>query len=329
MFNMKYILQLLYRNKVWLSVLCLTALISVSANAQYEPLFTQYMYNETFINPAYVGSRDNISTTLLYRNQWVGIDGAPKTQTLSIHAPVCKNRFGVGLSVMNETIGVSHQMGVYTNFAYRMLFPHSVLSFGLQGGFVNDEEKFSELHTITPNDNQFATDVRKMFLPNFGFGIYYYKDRFYAGISIPRLLENKIQTSFSSIEPSATSSSVINAGKLQLWHYFLASGYVFDLNDDLKFKPSIMVKAVQHAPIELDVDANFLMKDFLWLGASYRTGDAISALLGMQLTKQLRVGYSYDYTLSKLQSFNSGSHEITLGYDFSFDKRKVISTRYF
>ncbi len=326
---MKYILQLLYKNRKWLSIIVITVLTSVRANAQYEPLFTQYMFNETFINPAYVGSRDHIATTLLYRNQWVGINGAPKTQTFSIHGPFSKGRFAAGLSVMNETIGISHQFGVYTNFAYRMLFPHSVLSFGLQGGFVNDEEKFSQVYTITPGDNQFATDVRKLFLPNFGFGIYYYKDRFYAGLSIPRLLENKIETSFSSIEPNATNVSVKNAGKLQLWHYFFATGYVFDLNEDVKFKPSIMVKAVQHAPLELDVNANFLFKEFLWLGAAYRTGDAVSALVGFQLTKQLRFGYSYDYTLSKLQQFNSGSHEITLGYDFSFDKRKVISTRYF
>jgi type IX secretion system PorP/SprF family membrane protein len=281
------------------------------------------MFNETFINPAYAGSHEGIASSLLYRNQWMGLNGAPKTQTLSIHTPVCKRELGVGLSVMNESIGITHQLSVYGNFAYRMLFPHSVLSFGLQAGFVNDEEKFSSVYTITQGDNQFATDVRKLFLPNAGFGVYYYyKDKFYAGLSIPRLFENKIN-------PTESDIVVKNVGNVTYWHYYFATGYVMDVNDELKFKPSIMVKAVQHAPVEMDMDANFLFHNFLWIGGSYRTGDAVAALVGFQISKQLRLGYSYDYTLTNLQKFNSGSHEITISYDFSLDKNRIISTRYF
>src|ERR1700704_975127 len=153
---MKYILQLSYKNRIRLFMVVSFVFTCIGANAQYEPLFTQYMFNETFINPAYAGSHENVATTLLYRNQWVGLDGSPKTQTLSIHAPVCKRKLGLGLSVMNETIGVSHQLGVYADFAYRILFDRSVLAFGLQGGFVNDEEKFSQVITNTQGDNQFA-----------------------------------------------------------------------------------------------------------------------------------------------------------------------------
>jgi len=290
--------------------------------AQVEPMFTQYMFNETFINPAYAGSHDNLAAALLYRNQWTGIDGAPKTQTFSMHGPVDKNKIGLGGSILNESIGVTHQFAVYADFAYRILMPASTLAFGVQGGFVNDEEKFTDVRTITPGDNQFSADVKKYFLPNAGFGIYYYKEKFYTGLSIPRLLENKI-------DPSNPSAVAKNFGNLQRWHYYFASGYVFDLNDDLKLKPSIMVKTVQHAPLELDGDLNLLIHDFLWIGGAYRTGDAVAGLIGIQLSKQLRIGYSYDYTLSDLQKFNSGSHEFTLNYDFSFNKNKIISTRYF
>jgi type IX secretion system PorP/SprF family membrane protein len=314
--------KLYSKNRFRLFAVVVSVLMSVRADAQYEPMFTQYMYNETFINPAYAGSHENISTTMLYRNQWVGMDGAPTTQTFSFHAPVSRRKLGLGLSLMNENIGVSHQLSVYGNIAYRILFDRSVLSFGLQGGFVNDEEKYTDVHTITPGDNQFATDARKLFLPNAGFGMYYYKDKFYAGLSIPRLLENKI-------ELLQTGTVVKNINNLKYWHYYLTTGYVFDLNDDWKFKPSLMIKTVLNAPVEADVDATFILKKFLWLGAAYRSGDAVAAMIGFQITKQLRCGYSYDYTLTGLQKFNSGSHEFTLGYDFSFDKNKVISTRYF
>jgi type IX secretion system PorP/SprF family membrane protein len=313
-----------FRHKILHGVLLIIfcALMSLQSSAQVEPMFTQYMFNESFINPAYAGSHDNISAALLYRNQWAGMDGAPTTQTFNIHAPAHKQKLGLGFSVMNESIGVTHQMAMYGNFAYRILMPNSTMAFGLQGGFVNDEEKYTDVHTITPGDNQFAMDVKKYFLPNAGFGMYYYTDRFYAGFSIPRLLENKI-------DPAQPDAVVKNFGNLKVWHYYLSTGYVFNLSEGLKFKPSMMVKAVQNAPLELDVNANFLFRDFLWLGTAYRTGDAASLMVGFQLTQQLRLGYSYDYTLTDLQKFNSGSHEFTISYDFSFDKNRVISPRYF
>lgn len=313
--------SMLQKYKIYL-LLILTGFGSMHAKAQYEPMFTQYMFNESFINPAYVGSHENISATLLYRNQWVGMEGAPKTQTFSIHAPVKQRKLGVGLSVINENIGVTHQLAVYGNFAYRILMPNSTLAFGLQGGFVNDEEKFTDVRTIATGDNQFANDAKKYFLPNAGFGIYYYTDKYYAGFSIPRMLENKI-------DPSQPNTTASNFATMQQWHYYLSTGYVFDVKEGLKIKPSIMLKAVQNAPLELDANINFLFREFLWLGAAYRTGDAASFMAGFQVTKQLRLGYSYDYTVTDLQKFNSGSHEITISYDFSFDKNQVISPRYF
>jgi type IX secretion system PorP/SprF family membrane protein len=300
----------------------ISILFSGASQAQIDPQFTQYMFNETFINPAYVGSQESISATLLYRNQWVGIEGAPKTQTFSIHAPVKNRHVGLGISVMNEEIGISHQLSVYGYFAYRILYPHSALSFGLGGGFSNREERLSEVRTIVPGDQQFMTDLTKNFLPNSSFGIYYYNKKFYAGLSIPRLMENKIII-------SSVNSVVENTVNYKLWHYNLATGYVFTLNEDLKFKPSLLIKVVQNAPVEFDLNANFIIRDFLWLGAGYRTGDAVSALFGLQLSRQLLFGYSYDYTLTPLQTYNSGTHEISLRFNFGYNKKLVISTRYF
>lgn len=295
---------------------------TLASKAQHEPMFTQYMYNEIFINPAYAGSHEGLAMNMLYRNQWVGLRGSPKTQTFSMHMPVNKKKIGVGFSMMNETIGVSRKFLFNGNFAYRIKMPRSVLAFGLQGGFVNVHENYSVVNTTTTGDQQFTNDVNKYFMPNAGFGVYYYNQKFYASFSIPRLLENKI-------DPSRSNGVVLNIGNLKVWHYYLASGYVFDLNDDTKLKSSIMIKCVQNAPLELDASFNFLLKEIIWLGASYRTGDAISGLLGFQLSKMLRIGYSYDYTFSNLQKYNSGTHEFTINYDISIYKTRITSLRYF
>ena len=310
----------LFSARLFATGLC--GLFFLTANAQFEPMFTQYMYNETFINPAYAGSHENIATTVLYRNQWAGMDGAPTTQTFNIHGATNSKKVGLGLSALNENIGVTHQFAAYADFAYRIVMPNSSFAFGLQGGFVNDEEKLTDVHTVVTGDNQFSTNVTKNFLPNFGFGMYYHTERFYAGLSIPRLLENHI-------DPTNPGKLSRNFSNMEWWHYYLATGCVVDLSAEVKFKPSIMIKAVQHAPVEFDADANFLIRDLLWIGCAYRTGDAVAGLIGLQLSKQLRIGYSYDYTLTDLQKYNSGSHEFTLSYDFGSAKNKIISTRYF
>jgi type IX secretion system PorP/SprF family membrane protein len=296
--------------------------VSIRAGAQTESMFTQYMFNETFINPAYVGSRENLSTTLVYRNQWFGIEGAPKTQAFSIHSPAKGNHLGLGMCISNENIGVTQEFAVFGNFAYRILMHHSALSFGLLGGFLNHVDRFSEVQTISQGDNQFASDINKRFLPNAGFGIYFYKEKYYAGFSIPRMIQNKI-------DPSKPDAPVSNSSNIKNWHYFFMTGYVFDINRDLKFKPSLMVKAVQNSPVELDADINFLINKAIWLGAGYRTGDAVAAMIGFQINKQLRFNYSYDYSITKLQKYNSGSHEITIGYEFLTNKARILSSRYF
>ncbi|MEO8146397.1 MAG: type IX secretion system membrane protein PorP/SprF [Bacteroidia bacterium] len=306
--------------KIFFVIVLLTA--AFNAKAQYDPMFTQYMFNELFINPAYAGARENLSVNMLVRDQWAGIDGAPKTQTFTIHAPVSNRKIGLGFAVMNETIGVTHRLVLNGDFAYRILMDNATFALGLQGGVTNYQEKFSELKTTTGYDNQFTYNSEKLWLPNAGFGMYYYTNKFYAGLSIPRLIENKVDVTTST-------TTVKNVGNVKDWHYYIATGYVFNLNDNIKFKPSIMIKTVQGAPIELDADALFIFNDLFWIGGAYRTGDAVAAIIGLQINRQLRIGYSYDYTLTGLQDYNSGSHEFTLGYDFSFDKNRIITPRYF
>lgn len=300
------------------------ALMSVnfSSFAQYEPQFTQYLNNEMFINPAYAGSRGFASAGLLYRNQWTGIDGAPKTTTFNINAPFKYEKVGLGLSILNDKIGVTNQTGAFVSYAYHMqVSEKGKLSFGLQGGVISVTEKLLDVVTIDPNDQEFSNNIPHKMMPNFGFGTYYHTDRFYAGVSIPRFLENKI-----NVETVKVASNKISTRN---FHYYAYSAYVFDAGKNVKCKPSVMIKAVAGAPVQADLGMNVLFNDVFWIGASYRTGSSVAATAQIQINKQLRCGYSYDYTLTRLSNYTGGSHEITLGYDFSFDKAKVVTPRYF
>ena len=291
------------------------------ARAQYEPMFTQYMFNEMFINPAYAGTRDNISTTLLYRNQWVGIEGAPKTQTFSIHAPLNQKKIGVGFSIMNEEIGVTHQISFLGNYAYRINTGKGFLSVGIQAGLINHQEKLADINSKDKGDPSFSSNTPRLLLPNAGMGLYYFSEKYYIGLSVPRLIQNKVALN--------NGLQVTNKFNFNNFHYYLTGAYVFNVAESIKLKPALMIKAVQGAPVEADVNLNVLLHEIFWIGAAYRTGDAVSLLTQLQITRQLRLGYSYDYTLTKLGNYTTGSHEITLGYDFTFSKSKVVSPRYF
>ena len=299
----------------------LTACAMNESDAQIDPMFTQYMFNEMYINPAYAGSRESISATLLYRNQWVGVDGAPKTQTFSVHAPIKMKKIGVGIVARNESIGVTKQTNVFLDYAYRLKLASGQFSLGLTSGLIAHQEKLTNIITVDPDDPEFLDDTPQLLMPNAGFGMYYYTDKFYAGFSIPRMIENQIDLS--------ASKQVTNRANMESWHYYLTTGYVFKLSESIKFKPTTMIKAAAGAPVEVDLSANILFNDIFWLGAAYRTQDAISAIAVFQVNDQMRIGYSYDYTLTDIRDYSSGSHEITLGYDFTFKKSRVISPRYF
>ena len=304
-------------NKKATSLFVLLFMLCIKANAQFDPMFTQYMNNEMFINPAYTGTRDALSATLLYRDQWVGIAGSPKTQTFAIHGPIGDYN-GVGISVMNESIGITKQIRLNGNYSFRIQTgDNSHLSFGLSGGMINHREDRNQLILINEHDQVFDP-IPAVTVPNSGFGMFYYTDRFYLGFSVPRLIKNNV-----------SSSGMKNTVSTKDWHFYLTSAMVMDASEYLKLKPSIMIKEAYGAPVQADISVQGLVKDFWWVGAGYRTGDAVSAMLGFQVSPQLRFFYSYDYTLSKLNSYSSGSHEVTIGYDFSFKRNRIVSPRYF
>lgn len=309
-----------------ISVKRIIMMVSISmaintASAQYDPLFTQYMFNEMFINPAYAGSREAISSTALYRDQWAGIDGAPKTQTLSVHGPIRNKKMGLGFSVMNESIGIEKKVGVFGTYAYRIqTSDNGRLSFGLQGGIINLRQNFLEVIEHDEGDPQFSENVQSV-VPNAGFGIYYNTKKMYAGLSIPRLIDN-----YLDVENGLDFKNKFDSKN---FHYFLTGGYVFDLNDNVKLKPMTMIKASNGAPVQVDFSAAIQFKEIFWIGSTVRSGDAVALFTQINITKQLRLGYSFDYTLTRLNDYGHGSHEITLGYDIPLQRTGVLSPRYF
>ncbi len=283
-----------------------------------------YMWNQLILNPAYAGSRDAITASAVWREQWVGLEGAPSTQVISLHSPLPGDKIGLGLTVENDNIGPSNNTGVWGDFAYRIQTGEkSKLSFGLRAGFGVYQASLRDLDNIDTNDPVFSQNVENNFLPNFGFGAYYYGDRGYVGISSPTLLENELN---SGRNPSG------KAQDLDKRHYYLMGGYVFSLSQDsagVMFKPSTVIRVVEGAPVSFDISANFLIKQKLWLGAAYRYQDAVAAIVSFQFTEHLQAGYSYDFGTSSLRSYHHGSHEIMLTYDFFKRDVKTKNPRYF
>ena len=290
------------------------------SKAQRDPMFTQYMNNILSVNPAYAGSTDMLSLQVMSRNQWVAWDGAPVTQTFSMHSPINRYNMGLGLSVLRDEISIISQTGMYLDYSYRIVFNRDrYLSFGLKGGVNFYEANYQELSTIDPNDPIFVNDVNRRFLPNFGLGMFYYSTRFFAGLSVPKLIQNVINE-------HDFSSEFINKEQI---HYFFMTGYILDINRIIKLKPYVLLKYVQDVPVSIDLTAHLLFYNRLWLGAMYRVGDAVGAMMQLQVTNQLKVGYAYDVSANDLSTFNNGTHEILIGWEFNFGREKVRSPRYF
>lgn len=294
--------------------------LSTSMLAQQDPQFTQYMFNLLAINPAYAGSADRASLKALSRHQWVGFDGAPTTQTLTFHSPVWNESLGVGGTVLRDTHGPITQYTFMADIAYRIHMGDAKLAFGLKGGLNLLQGRFAELNPLEQNDQVFQQNVNTKLDPQFGFGMMYYSDRYFLGISTPKLL----RTDFFE-----TDSLVFVSSPGQRPHYFLTGGYVFDMGLYHKFKPTFLVKAVQGAPVSFDLSANFLFFEKFWLGAMYRHTDAVGALAQYHITDELTVGYAYDFPLSPLRNYSGGSHEIMLGFEFGNKLKGVRSPRYF
>lgn len=294
---------------------------------QQDAQYTQYMYNTLSVNPGYAGSRGVFSIAALHRSQWVGLDGAPTTQTLNFNTPVSK-RVGVGFSVVNDEIGNGTNQDTYFDGVFSYTVPTSSgakLSFGLKAGghFLNVD--FSKLRNFQDGGTPSAPpNIDKKFSPNFGAGVYYHTDSFYAGLSVPNFLQTE------HFERSGDSGGTSFLAQERM-NWYLISGYVFDLNPDLKFKPAVLFKLVQGAPLQADLSASFLLRDKFSFGAAYRWSAALSALVGMQLTDQLMLGLAYDRETTELgsTSFNDGSFEIFLRYEFRTQYNKVLTPRFF
>ncbi|MBT8266147.1 MAG: type IX secretion system membrane protein PorP/SprF [Bacteroidia bacterium] len=294
-----------------------------STFAQQLPQFTQYMYNTISINPAYAGSRETLSLVGLHRSQWVGIEGGPTTQTFSIHSPLSNERVGLGLSFINDNLGYENFAYIYADFSYTIpVGAETKLAFGIKGGLTHYNLDSELLNDPSVINDQYFNDVADRWSPNVGAGLFLHTNKWYAGLSAPRILNtdwNKSQN--GNVE-------YVSAERIS---YYFTGGYVFDISKSTKFKPAFMVKATNGAPLSYDLTANFLFNEKFWLGAAYRLNEsagAFGAIADFQVSKQLRIGYAYEHPISDIRPYSSGTHEVLLMYEFIKIKR-VKSPRYF
>ena len=289
-----------------------------TVNAQQAPMYTHYMYNTLSINPGYAGSRDALTITALHRSQWIDFKGAPLTQTLTVHSPLNNEHVGVGLSLLNDKIGPSNNTSLFVDYAYIMkLNEKSKLAFGLSAGADIFRANLNTLDLDQQSDPVFLSNINNHITPNFGFGAYYSRERFYAGISVPKLLQNNY-----SVVNQVNGNNLI--GKEQR-HYFFIAGALFNISDNLAFKPTTLIKVTSAAPIQADLTGSFIIMRKLLVGAMFRSGDAVGGLVGLDITEQLHIGYSFDWSYGlKTFKYNQGSHELLLRYDFIFFSKKQI-----
>ncbi|MFT4698900.1 MAG: type IX secretion system PorP/SprF family membrane protein [Flavobacteriaceae bacterium] len=310
----------------YFTILLLVLLGTLAVQSQQDPQYTQYMYNTQVINPAYAGSGDALSVGLLYRTQWVGLEGAPKTATLTGHMPIGSlDNMGLGLSIVTDEIGPAKETNLVVDYSYTInTSANAQLAFGIKAGIDLLDVDFNKLNQ-NPNtpDSQLVNNVDNKFQPQIGAGAYYYTDNYYIGLSVPNFL-----TTNHFDESSITNTSIESLAAERL-HYFLIAGYVFDINDNLKFKPATLIKAISGSPLQADFSANFLINDKFTLGAAYRWSAAMSAMVGFQATEQIFIGFGYDYQTTDIEDFSDGSYEFMLRFDVFHKPERVLTPRFF
>jgi len=290
------------------------------ANAQQDPMFTQYMHNPVSINPAYAGSRGTLNVVALNRQQWVGLDGAPKTLTLSVNSPFLSYNVGIGFSLIYDQIGPVKQTGLYADYSYHLKVTNKTkLAFGLKGGLNMYDVNLINLPGSEDDEYVQQNGVRKMYLPNFGVGSYLYSKRYYVGFSIPKLLQNSLTDDENTLEEVNKEDR----------HIFLTGGVVLDIVDDIKFMPSTTLRMVSGSPLSAEFTASLIFVDKILIGGMYRIGDSFGALAKWDVTNQLSIGYAFDMTNSELRPYQQGTHEFYLSYDVAFKNKKILSPRYF
>ncbi|TRX38470.1 type IX secretion system membrane protein PorP/SprF [Flavobacterium sp. ZT3R18] len=297
-------------------------LFTITSSAQQDAQYTQYMYNTVLVNPAYAGSRQSMSIFALHRRQWVGIEGAPVTNSISINTPINDSKVGLGLSVVNDQIGPSNENNIAVDFSYTIpALGDYKMSFGLKASANLLNVDFTKLDQY-PGDQIFEENIDNKFSPNIGIGFYLHSDEGYVGISAPNLIETV------HFDKSATSSSTSHIAAEKI-NYYLIAGYVFELSPSVKFKPSLQTKYVEGAPLQVDVSANFMMNEKFVAGLAYRWSAAMSAMVGFQASDSWFIGYSYDFDTTGLANYNSGSHEIFLRYELFNKFEQIIAPRFF
>jgi len=303
----------------YLSIIILILLGTFSSNAQQDPQYTQYMYNTQVVNPAYAGSREALSFGLLYRTQWVGFEGAPKTGTFTVNSPIgALNNMGLGLSIVRDEIGPAIESNVNIDYSYTINTSETAeLSFGLKAGLDILNVDFTKLNIYDGGD-VFENNIDNELQPQIGAGIYYNTNKFYAGLSVPNFLTTKHY-----------DESNINTIAAERLHYFLIAGYVFDLSENVKFKPATLIKAVSGSHLQWDASANFLLYDKLTLGASYRWSAALSAMAGFQVSDQIFIGFGYDYQTTDIEQYSDGSYEVFLRFDLFKKPERALTPRFF
>lgn len=305
--------------RLYLALAALAA--AIVASAQQEVMVSQYMFNGLFLNPAYAGSHGYASSSLLHRSQWMQVEGAPRTSMLAVDGPLMGNRMGVGFSLVHDQIGISRDLDMSGHYAYHLrVGKRSRLSLGLRAGLSIYSARISELRHWDANDPLYQRDVVNEPLGKFGFGLYWYDATSYVGISVPTIYAADGRITMDA--PDALSHYFTQ-------HYYLQAGKVLPLGESLDIKPSTLIKYTPNAPIEADINCNVLYRERVWLGLGYRTGDALVAMAEYQVNPQLRIGYAYDMTTSKLRTYTTGSHEVMIGFDFGKDLVRIKTPRYF
>jgi len=298
-------------------------LATFNSNAQQDPMYTQYMFNTQTINPAYAGTWESVGFMVLGRHQWTGFEGAPTTYTFTMQAPLKNERVALGLNLINDVVGLEKRTYVFADYSYLVPISEKTnLRLGLKGGFTNYSNNLQAYDVLDPNDPAFSGEITQSFKPNFGVGAFLYSKKAYVGFSIPKVVNSTFDTNTENFSVSG-----------ELRHYFLITGAVFDLGENVKFKPTALAKASfsseYGSPLQFDLTGNFLIKEKLWLGAMYRSGDSFGFIAQFLFANQLRVGYAIDFSTTNLRNYNNGTHEVMISYELKFKKEKVVSPRYF
>ena len=281
------------------------------AKAQQDVMISQYLFNGLLINPGYAGSHPYTSSSLLHRSQWSQFDGAPTTSVVAVDGALRNNSMGVGVLMLHDQIGLTTQTDVSLNFAYRMRLGAGRLAFGLKGGLSNTRADLFAAETTDPGDPNYSENQQITQSGRFGFGMYYHLQRFYLGVSIPTL---------TTLGPNAQTVDP---------HMLATAGIVMKVSDGVMLKPSFLVKAVNAAPAQLDLNIHALFQEKIWVGAGWRTGDGIVGMMEIQVTPELRIGYARDFTLSEIRDYSTGSNELLIGFDFGQGITAKRSPRYF